>query len=477
MNSKIGILLAILCIIPTVGADTFIETFEDDAPGGLNPEYKPDENWYNYVEGDDVGNLTIAPVIPYGYVAFRVAKGITNDASTSYGRLSLERPTQITQINFTVRGTPINANGVGSQQLISLESSAPVRRLAEMYLFCKEFVHSTACELRVRSENTDTTGLNYTSTRYVTGLAQFNITLVPNWIDSNYVLTVNGVVLGTSIPFLDLPTDFARLTISQYREDTPMRVTFDNWRIEGGIAGNQSTVEGDAVEGIRQFIYDIHFRSAGSLFVFGIILFVIGMAAVIVPMFALGKSNAIANAVSFFGILLALWLVTLEIWPNWIGITFIILVAALVGLVVRRLFLGIRNASTGPGLIVGCFGYFIIASTFLGFSGYASDTITTPISQVDGDGAQSQSFVGAVAECIITGGAFTFGLVGDCNQATVSGTWKEITDIFSWVRTAINFLFQLLAFRLPIPVIFNMMIVLPPATALAVYAFELVRGK
>lgn len=463
-------------LIQTATAATFKEDFESFSTIGVFPT-KPDQVWYDYSEGDTIGNVTQTAPIPFGAKAFRdyhntVASG---DPSAEHSEFSLAIPTQITQTNFTIRGTTPSENTQGSEQWVALESSAPRRQLGQFYVFCIDSVHPAGCELRVRWQSVDSTGQILINTTL--NQKQFNITVAPVWTQAKYALTVNGVADGT-FPMLELPGDFQRLSFHQYRADIPFKMTFDNWHVLGGASGNTTVVSGDAVTGLLGFMYDIHFRTSGSEFVFGLVLFFILMAAVIVPTFALGKSNALANAVSFYAMLVILFLITIEVWPSWIGIAMIILTAALVGLVIRRLVLGIKNAGSGAGLVIGCLGYFIICSTFLGFSGYASQTVTVPTGQVDGDNAGTQqSFVGAVAECIVTGGAFTLGLVGDCNQKTVSQTWKTITNIFSWVQSAINFLFQLLTFRLPIPVIFNMMIVLPPAAGLAVFAFQMIRGS
>jgi hypothetical protein len=465
-----------ILIVPTASAAFLREDFESFTTIGVMPQLKPTQPWYLYSEGDNIGNVTNVAPIPFGSQAFRVAHNasVTGDVSAENSQFDLTQPVQITQTNFTVRGTTLSENGKGSTASVFLESSAPRRELAQFYVFCIDTVHPAGCELRVRWQNIDSTGQVLINTTL--NQKQFNITVAPTWTKSNFILTVNGVNDGT-FPFMELPNDFQRISFHQYRGDIPMKLTFDRWDCLGCVNANTTVISGDAVTGLQGFAYDMHFRTGGSLFIFGLILFFILMASVLVPSQSLGKTNAIFNALSFYGFLVVLWLITIEFWPTWMGITLIIICSALIGLVLRRFILGIQNAGAGAGLIVGCLGYFIIASTFLGFSGYASQTIDVPSGQVEGDGTTSQSFVGAVAECIVTGGAFTFGLIGDCNQNTVSKTWKAITDIFSWIRTAINFLFQLLTFRLPIPVIFNMMIVLPPAAALATFAFQLIRGQ
>lgn len=474
MKLSFLILAACFIIIPIADAATYKEEFEGFVLIGVTPQLKPSETWYAYSEGGDYGNVTKTTPIPFGAQAFRLQRnaGAGIDVSISHSDFSLNTPTQITQTNFTIRGTTPSENTLGSQQWVALESSAPRRELTQFYVFCNDTANPTGCQFKVRFQTIDTTGQELIPASL--HQKQFNVTVAPNWKTAHYTLTVNGVADG-SFPFLELPTDFQRISIKQYQANYPVKATFDRWHVLGASTAAASVVTGDAVTGLLGFMYDIHFRTDGSKFVFGLVLFFILIAAVIVPCFSLGKSNAISNAVSFYAMLVILFLINIEVWPSWIGIAMIILVAALIGLVLRRFILGIKNAGSGAGLVIGCLGYFVICSTFLGFSGYAAQTITVPTGQVDGDGTQSQSFVGAVAECSFD--IFTVGLFGfDCNQSTTSGTWKAITDIFSWVRTAIDFLFQLLTFQLPIPIIFNMLIVVPPATGLAVFAFQLVRG-
>lgn len=472
MRSSLLILVAILAI-PTVSAATLKEDFEGFIIIGVFPEYKPSQDWYTYSETADLGNVTSVAPIPFGNQAFRFARGAVDDPSSSSGQFNLVAPGQVSQINITLRGTTPSENGAGSMQVVSFESSAPRRALVQFYVFCMDAVNPAACELRVRFQNIDSVGQVLINTTL--GKKQFNISLIPSWTASSYQLSVDGVDDGT-FPFLELPLDFQRVGLAQYRGDIPAKLTLDNWHVLGAPVVNGTVVEGDMATGLKNYLYNTHFRTSGSLFFFGIILFIVLNAAVLVPTFALGKSNALATAAAFYVVLVVMWLVTMEIWPENIGITAIILASALIGLFLRKFVLGIRNANGGAGLVVGALGYFVIASTFLGFSGYAAQTINVPTAQLDGDGGTDQSFFGAVAECIVTGGVFTFGLVGDCSQDTVSSTWKTITNILGWAQAAVDFLFQLLTFQLPIPVIFNMMIVIPPASALAFVGIQLVRG-
>jgi hypothetical protein len=199
-------------------------------------------------------------------------------------------------------------------------------------------------------------------------------------------------------------------------------------------------------------------------------------------MFAANKSNTIASTIVFVIVLSIFWLIEGGFWPDWVGIAMIILTGAMIGSLVRTRALGVQDASTGPAFVAGSLGYFIITTTLLGFSGYATDTIRLPTenpTEVDsmGDPGPVQGYIESGIECVLTGGVFTLGLTGDCSRFTETKTFSVITDILGWVRVAFSFLFQLLTFQLPIPVVFSMMIVLPPAAALATFAFTVIRGS
>ena len=456
-------------------ADTLNEDFESYNPS-LNPDVSPDQDWYDYREGEDIGSISTTRPIQ-GTQSLRIRGNATTDSSTRYVDFTLEAPAQLNSTTFYVNGTSLLSDGLGSRQVVTVESSAPARTMVQFYIFCNDPVNTTSCEFRVRFDNVDSVGqvlingsLNQTL---------FKVQIVPDWLNGNYRLYVNDVDDGV-FPFLEIPQDIGRLRILQYRADIPVGLTFDNWTVVGTTNGTAS-LESDAAGGLKGFAEDIRFTSSGSLFFFGLLLFFILSAAVIVPLLSIGLDNTVVPATGFFVCLVALWLVYMEFWPSDIGITMIIACSALAALTVRRLFMGIRNASTGGSLVAGSLGYFIIASSLLAFSGYATDAITIPTSPADQSTVNEtsnpdQTFVGAVLECVYTGGAFTFGLVGDCSQQTVTQSWQQITDILGWIRNAFDFLFQLLTFQLPIPVIFNVIIVLPPAAALATYAISVIRG-
>lgn len=470
---RIGFLL--LLAVPAVAADTFTESFESYNLLGVSPQTTPDQNWYDYSEDVAIGEVSISNPVVNGaqWMHFFSANG----TDTHQGQFALEVPATLSNLTFVVNATPYSGNG-GSRQVISVESSAPTRTMVQFYVLCNFPSNISSCEFRVRFDQIDSTGQVLINTS--ASQTKFNVTIIPDWLDGDYNLYVNGVNDGT-FPFLEIPDDIGRVRISQQRSDVPMNVSFDDFTVVGTVAGDGSTVDQDVVTGLRNFATDIRFSSSGSKFFLGFIFFCILCASVLVPILALGLDNTVIPAIGFFAITVVLWMIFIEFWPDWIGIGLIVGVGALVGTITRKLFLGIQDASSGAGLVAGSLGYFIISASLLAFSGYATDTITVPTGPAEQQDVNEttnpqQSFIGAVAECVFTGGVFTFGLRGDCSQDTVSKTWTQITDVFGWVRTGLDFLFQLLTFQLPIPVIFNVIIVLPPAAALATFAIMVIRG-
>ena len=473
------LIFCLVLAVPTVAADTLTENFQGYSLTGFNPQTSPDQNWYDYSESDQIGLVSTTDPDIVGTQHMLFTGRTTTDVTSRRAAFTLEVPAQLTESTFYIKGVPVANNTTGSQQFVSVQSSAPILTLVDFYLFCTNATYTQGCELRVKFDTSSTTGSVLVNASLNTTF--FKIRMVPNWLTGEYRLYVNDVDDGT-FPFLEIPEDFGRILVGQYRADIGLNMSFDDWTVIGTVNGTGSTVEGDVATGLKNFATDIRFRTSGSKFFFGFLLFLVLNAAVIVPLLALGLDNTVIPAISFFSLLCALWMIYMEFWPDWIGIGLIVAVAGLVGAISRKLLLGIRDASQGAGLVAGSLGYFIIAASLLAFSGYATDTITVPTGPAEQQGVNEtespdQSFVGAVTECIFTGGAFTFGLRGDCSQDTVSKTWVQITDIFGWVRTGLDFLFQLLTFRLPIPVIFNVMIVLPPAAALATFAILVIRGS
>lgn len=471
-------LALILLLIPVAQAATFTEDFESFQTAGVDPQLKPDQDWYNYREGSDVGNVSTDPPVPEGAQAFKFTASDGGDITEKKALFKLAQPAQLTATSFQIAASTIADNGEGSMQKISISSNAPVRTVAQFFVFCVDATNTTGCELRVRWDHVDTIGQVLINTSQ--GQSAWLIEMTFDWVDSEFCLMVDGFDDGC-FPFLELPQNIERLTFTQYRQDVPWALTFDNWTVEGA-SDEVDELDADAADGLKNFADAIRFTSDGSLFMLGLVFFIIMSAAVIVPVLTVARNNTILPGLAFYEMLLVLWLIYMEWWPDWIGIAMIIVVAAVISATLRQFLIGIKNATTPPTLVVTALGYFIIASSFLGFSGYASESIdipTGPAEQQDINQTSDpdQTFIGAVTECIVTGGVFTFGLKGDCSQKTVSKTWTQITDVFGWVRSGLDFLFQLLTFSLPIPVIFNIMIVAPPAVGLFVAAVQIIRGN
>lgn len=470
--------ILLVLLVPVVAAVDFTEDFESFATSGLLGVENPDQAWYNYSESNDYGNLnTVSPIAGVNDMLFvgEVTQSFTSNTAT----FALEIPTQLSSTEFTIRGGTVNDTGGPTQQFVTLESFQPLRTLLEFYLFCLE---GDACELRVKFDHADTTGqvlINHTA-----GLKEFDIELFFDFVNAEFCLFVNTVDDGC-FSFLELPTNFSRLKFSQYQGATRSEWQFDDWNVTDAIAGSATSIDGDVTLGMKNFATDINITSAGSLFLFGLILLITIIMGLFLPMSAVNRSKAIAPVITFVIVLAIFWLIEAEFWPDWPGITMIIVTGAMVGTLVRKLALGIQDATTGPALVAGSLGYFIITSVLLGFSGYATDTIRLPTEepvQVNETGVPEpvQGYIEAGIECVLTGGTiFALGLFGfgDCSRYSETKFFSQITDIFGWVRTAFSFLFQLLSFQLPIPVVFSMIIVLPPASALATYAFSVIRGS
>lgn len=470
MRHRLALTLLLLVSAPAVSALSFTEDFESYDLSGFHPERKPDQDWYRYTESGDVGVLSDTDPI-----ADSQSFDVSNPAgATAAVVFSLTGPTQLDEISFTIRGaTPSEG---GSRQFVQIQSQAPHRTLVEFYVFCTDAGASSACEFRVRFEHIDSKGQVLINT--TVGEDTFAVRVLPDWTTGRYQLLVNGADDG-DFPFMQLPSNIGRLRIAQDSTAYPLNATFDDLFIDGAVEA-PATPERDLGNFIKDYATDIHFTTPTSQFLFGLWLFCVLMGAVIAAMVAVGRDNTTLPALGFFGVLVTLWLIMLEFWPDWMGLTIIILVAAMVSLAIRQGLMGIKDASTNAGIVAGALGYFIIATTLLGMSGYATKAIELPTSSLetpedeeaqDNETAPRQSFVGGVAECLVS-------LFSDCSRDTVSKTWATITDIastvFNFARTAFRFLFQLLTFQLPIPVFFNLIIVAPPGAALATVGFSFI---
>lgn len=120
-------------------------------------------------------------------------------------------------------------------------------------------------------------------------------------------------------------------------------------------------------------------------------------------------------------------------------------------------------------LVLGSFGYFLIVGTLLGLSGLSGSVISIPSSSNAEDGGTTQSFTGAVIECI-----FTF--FSDCTSKTTTKTFSTITNVLAFASSYLFFFLQLLTFQLPIPGWLNAIIVLPPAVTMLYVGIRFIRG-
>lgn len=465
------LLVATLVAAAPAHALSFLEDFESYIVTGFEPDENPDQDWYDYSETEDVGNLGAGGKALAGeiWMVFEAGEGTASDRRADF---ELAAPAQLTNLTFTIGGTTITDDGVGSRQFVAIQSGPPRRTMVEFYVFCKDDTNPSGCELRVRFENVDSTGqvlINAT-----VGLSVFTINIFPDWSTGTYNLWVNGVDDG-DFPFLELPNNIGNIRISQYNNFDNLALTFDDLAIDGGAEAAES-IGKDAVNGLKEFAHDMHFRTPGSLFLLGVIAFITISAAVALPVVFLGRDNTVLPALAFVVTLAVLWLVLIEWWPPWIGIALIIAVSAVLGLAVRQWIIGMRDASNSAGLVAGSLGYFIIATALLGFSGYATESVEVPnnvlsVPEDDDDLAEKQTLTGAVTECLVT-------FFSDCSRTSVSETWGKIVDVattvFNFARTAFKFLFQLLSFQLPIPTLFNVIIILPPASVLATVGFQFI---
>lgn len=469
MNRAAAAALLLLIVAQPAAALSFLEDFEGFSLVGFDPDDKPDQDWYTYSENQDFGTVsTDGTALSDSQWMF-----FTGDAGSGDRAANFEiTAAQLTELTFEIGGTTVADDGVGSEQVVKIQSSAPRRTLVEFYVFCTDDANPTGCELRVRFENVDSTGQVLVEASAADQV--FEITLYPDWQTGTYDLEVDAVDDGT-FPFLELPSNIGRIRVEQYTSFEPIRLTLDDLFIDGASEA-PAPVEKDVASFFQDFATDIHFTSPGSLFLLGLIFFIVIILAATVPALAFGKDNTIFPAMTFFGTLTALWLVYIEWWPDWIGIALIIAVSALIGLVIRQYLMGIKDASTNAGLVAGSLGYFIIATALLGFSGYATESVEVPTAVLTTDEdvdpmATTQSYAGAITECLVT-------FFSDCSRETTSTTWALITDvastIFNFARTAFTFLFQLLTFQLPIPTLFNVIIILPPAAALATVGFSFI---
>ncbi len=481
--------LALLILSPGIaaqlgGTETFTEDFESFSPPPAGTDLEPDQDWYTYVDEQGIGSLSSSDPIN-GAVDLAINSPSGQSIGNKRVNFDLAFPASLNSTTFFVKGVNItdDPEGEGSNQVIRLQSSAPRRTMVEFYVFCDNPDLPDGCQFRVRFDEVDTQGQVLVD--YGNNQSTFKVHIVPNWFDGEYDLFVDDVDDGT-FPFLESPSNIGRIQFAQAESDTPFNMRFDDWTITGAFEGDAVDLDDDAANFLKEYLQEINFTTESSKFIFGLILFVILAAAVIYPAMALGADNTITAAAGTYVALSALWLVQMEIFPDDVGIALIILCAAVVTFFIRRKLMGILDASQGPGLVAGSLGYFIITSTLLAYAGYAGEDIFLPIEGLTLDEEEvealpenetvEQNWIVATIDCSV--GIVTFGKFGDCSRDTEGKfiTWAKDTidnaarvaaTIFSYGRAAVTYLFQGLTLQWPIPTVFNMIIVLPPAAALA----------
>lgn len=478
------LLAALLALTGAATAETFTEDFEDE-----EIDTTPDEDWYNYRQGDDIGHVNNSTMVIAHNRSVLWQAGTTDFVGNRWAEFELAAPAQLDVLEFWIRGDPPSGtDSRGSQQVVKIGGATPPRKMVEFFLFCRDEDNPDGCQFKVRWDYVDSTG--QTLVNETVNQTEFKIRMEIDWIDGRYRLFVNGVDDGI-FPFLEGPRNIDHIRFQQFRGDVPWGMSFDEFHVEGATNETTDQPGGDVATGLQNFAQDIRFDSPASQFFLGILFWITMMAAVIVPLIKLGKDDTLVPAATFFGVLAAGWLVQMGFWPRWIIIALIIFAAASVAMVVRRFALGIRDASSGSGLVLGSLGYFLIASTLLAAAGFGGDTVrlpTSPAEQTQENGEEvneTQTFKEAALECAFT--AVPTGLIGlvagaaDCSRETQTTAWKRIADaagnVYGWVQASVNFIFQLLTFRFPIPTIFNVILVGPPAMALASYAIEVIRGS
>lgn len=458
-------LLAVLFVLPGALGVTFTEDFEDFTLVGLNPELDPEQDWYTFRRSGDIGNVSATSDIE-GAQAFILEGASGLSVADSKAAFNLVSPNQLETLTFFVEADSITDLVEGSQQVIRLYSSGPRRLIVEFYVLCTDSALPDGCALNVRFDAVDTRGQELVPASL--NQTQFKVHLVFDWRAGEYDLFVDDVDDGT-FSFLELPRNFAGLELQKVRSDYPVALTFDNWTITGALQPSDSAVDADVAEGLQNFAVQAGFESDTSRFLLGLIVLILLVASVAAGMKALGGSARLAPSLIIFTVGGVLWLTLIDFWPSWVDLTLIIFTSAILAGAVRQFALGMRDASTSSGAIMGAIGYFLTASSLLALSGFAVQTVEVPNGAPDEDGAANQSFGVAVVECLFT-------VFNDCSQKTETRAFAIISDIIGWARAAVDFLFQLLTFQLPIPVLFNAIIVLPPAAVLAVEGFKIVRG-
>lgn len=468
MTNKLAILLAVL-VIPSVAADTFNEDFEEYRIAGINPELDPDQDWYRFSRTGDIGNVSADQGILNGDQSFLLHGGQGVTPKLGKAKFALVQPGQAESTTFWIRSdTQVNTT-TGLQAFVALESQAPARRIVEFYVLCTDADFPLGCALNVRHELINTVGEELVPASM--NQSTFKIHMEFDWRAGTYTLFVDDVNDGV-FEFLAFPENLGALEIGKVRTDYTAKLYFDNWTVDGTPAIGEDAVLGDVGQGIKDFVDDAGFRGPTSKFVMGIAIAGILIAAVATLTRTLAGQSLASPVMAMFIIAVILWMTLLELWPVWIDLVLIILASTIASGLVRSVIIGAKDSNSSTMVILSAFSYLIAASSLLALGGFHADAIETPNAAPDEDGAANQNIVAQVAECAF--GFITLKLA--CSKETETKTFKVISDVLNWGRAAVNFLFQLLTFSLPIPALFNTLIVVPPAVTIFVEAIRIIRG-
>ena len=466
-------ILACFLLLPVAGAVDETEDFESYNLAGASPELTPDQDWYDFRRNGEWGNVSADQGVLDGAQSFKffVDEGIP--PGNSKVSFNLAQPFQVDSTTFFIDANAVDDNPRGTRQVIQLFSATPRRVIAEFYVLCDNETDTGGCQFNVKHERQNTRGEELIPAANLDTV--FKVHLVFDWRAGNYNLFVDDVDDGV-FQFLELPTNLAGVELNKVDQIYAAEFYFDNWTVAGLPDSASDVVEGDMATGVKNFADDIRFRSDASRFVLGLVILVIILGGLASAMNALGDSPRMGPILLLFGLSTVLWLTLIGFWPLWVDLALMTATAALVAQVVRKVALGMKDANTSSGAIMGAFGYFIAASSLLALSGFAAQTIQVPAGDVENENnLDEQGQVAQILECSWSLLTFWDGDIA-CDKKVETKLFKVIDDLVAWSRAAGDFLFQLLTFQLPIPPLWNAIIVLPPAAVLAVEGFKLVRG-
>lgn len=454
--------LLLVLLAATAQAATLVEDFEDEIITGPLADPTPTESWYTF---SGAGAVQAQGLDGTGQAYY-----VTNNGSTT-GRQAtfvLGTGAQVDSIEFEVSGLGPSQIDGGSRSMIRLESMAPVRALVEIHIHCTEPNGTDFCQLRVRHDNVNTTGDIIVD--YDLNQTEFNVRIVPDWLNDEFTLYVDGSDDGTTT-FLQIPQTFNRFSIHKPTGTYPLGLIFDEIIILGGVDATSEAVQGDFANYVTNHANDTGFNNEASLFFFGLVLLVTFLMAAWLVLRSMVNKTTVGVLVAINGIAITVWLVFVGIWPDWVGISLIIACSAVISFALRTALVSSGQSGTETATVVSALGYFLIASVLLALSGYASSTISLPASPgVNQDaGATTEDTQRVLVNCTMRS-LFT------CAKTVVQETSAAIGSITAWAIDAFTFLFQLLTFRLPIPTWANVIIVSPPAVTLAFVGLKTIRG-